>query len=398
MGVLEARPLFLYSGRLALVAAVGVLSHGFLRRPGRRCVVFSAQSGGTGGRSTSALGVHGRDVRRDVRPEPFRLLPGARVRDLGGWLATGILDWGGVPHANNPAPRSPRRAACSVRSPSSSWQACSRRTCRRPALSARERHRVSRCIGADSMTWLRDHTPPPFTVRPPAAGEEYYYARYPRDGVPPPDYTVMNWWDHGYWIVQLARRVPVANPTQERAPNCGAASTRDHRSGRARDPRRRTRRYRAVRLGAAVSACAGRDGHGPISERARLGRRRARGVLRDVLPPAERRLGAVWVFYEPYYRSMAFRLMVLGGAAAVPRGTTTVLVVADRVDETALQFKEIVSDNRRPLRRRASAALQAAQLSHTRLLSASIHGAAPSRPKRSPRCTRSTPHEQPNRS
>ena len=27
----------------------------------------------------------------------------------------------------------------------------------------------------------------------------------------------MNWWDYGYLITQRARRVPVANPTQERA-------------------------------------------------------------------------------------------------------------------------------------------------------------------------------------
>jgi hypothetical protein len=41
---------------------------------------------------------------------------------------------------------------------------------------------------------------------------------------------------------------------------------------------------------------------------------------------------------------MTFRLMVLGGAAAVPRGATTVMVVADRVDEAGLRFKEIISE------------------------------------------------------
>jgi hypothetical protein len=53
----------------------------------------------------------------------------------------------------------------------------------------------------------------------------------------------------------------------------------------------------------------------------------------------------VWVFHEPYYRSMAFRLSVLGGAAAVPASnTTTVIVVGERVDASGLSFKEVVSD------------------------------------------------------
>jgi hypothetical protein len=53
----------------------------------------------------------------------------------------------------------------------------------------------------------------------------------------------------------------------------------------------------------------------------------------------------VWLFYEPYYRSMAFRLSVLGGAAAVPlANSATVVVLGERVDDTGLRFKEILSE------------------------------------------------------
>ena len=38
-------------------------------------------------------------------------------------------------------------------------------------------------------------------------------------------YTVMNWWDQGYWIVQAAHRVPVSNPTQGGAPVSAAFLT-----------------------------------------------------------------------------------------------------------------------------------------------------------------------------
>ena len=51
----------------------------------------------------------------------------------------------------------------------------------------------------------------------------------------------------------------------------------------------------------------------------------------------------VWVFHEPYYRSMTYRLMVLGGRAAVPSRATSVVVVNDRQDAGGLRFSEIMS-------------------------------------------------------
>ena len=63
----------------------------------------------------------------------------------------------------------------------------------------------------DAMLWLRDNTPQPF------GDAGYYYARYGHEN-PPAAFTIMNWWDQGYWIVQTAHRVPVSNPTQSAAP------------------------------------------------------------------------------------------------------------------------------------------------------------------------------------
>ena len=63
----------------------------------------------------------------------------------------------------------------------------------------------------DAMQWLRTKTPEPF------ASPDYYYARYGATN-PPASFSVMNWWDQGYWIMQTARRVPVSNPTQSGAP------------------------------------------------------------------------------------------------------------------------------------------------------------------------------------
>jgi dolichyl-diphosphooligosaccharide--protein glycosyltransferase len=49
----------------------------------------------------------------------------------------------------------------------------------------------------EATDWLRGHTAEPF-------GDAA-------------SYTVMNWWDSGYWIATAAQRVPVTNPTQQHA-------------------------------------------------------------------------------------------------------------------------------------------------------------------------------------
>lgn len=59
-----------------------------------------------------------------------------------------------------------------------------------------------------SLEWMRQSTPEPFGD--PAA---YYQAGLAQQ----PAYSVMAWWDYGYWIQAIGRRVPVSNPTQANA-------------------------------------------------------------------------------------------------------------------------------------------------------------------------------------
>ena len=51
----------------------------------------------------------------------------------------------------------------------------------------------------EAMEWLRTNTPEPF------ASPDYYYARYQPSNTPA-RFSIMNWWDQGYWIIQTARR------------------------------------------------------------------------------------------------------------------------------------------------------------------------------------------------
>lgn len=67
-----------------------------------------------------------------------------------------------------------------------------------------------------ALNWLRTATPEPF------GDPAYFHRRYvstPGEYLPPPSaYGIMNWWDEGYWIIYLGRRIPVASPTQFGAP------------------------------------------------------------------------------------------------------------------------------------------------------------------------------------
>jgi dolichyl-diphosphooligosaccharide--protein glycosyltransferase len=57
---------------------------------------------------------------------------------------------------------------------------------------------------AEALEWLKENTAEPF------GSSDYYYDAYtvPKE----PDYTVLAWWDYGYWITREGRRVPISNP------------------------------------------------------------------------------------------------------------------------------------------------------------------------------------------
>ena len=59
----------------------------------------------------------------------------------------------------------------------------------------------------DALRWMAINTPQPFQNP-----DEYYRAS--RGPAAVADYGVLAWWDYGYWITRVARRVPVTNPRQ----------------------------------------------------------------------------------------------------------------------------------------------------------------------------------------
>lgn len=274
----------------------------------------------------------------------YYLVPACAL--LAGWLATVILEWGGVIEregvaghlspanevADRAQPRWPLQREIAIVVVSGMFVPNLL-----PGAMPIARAGTMPAYWHDTVTWLRTNTPPPFS-----ASDVYYFARYAQP-LPSVDYSIMNWWDHGYFITQTSRRVPVANPTQVRAPNAARfyAATSEADAVAILD-RERARFVLAdwelpFRL-AATGTMMGRfqsviDWAG--AERARYYEVYYRNRDDEWIP--------VWVFHRPYYESMAYRLTVLGGKAASPGNTTTVIAVADRVDTSGVKFREIIS-------------------------------------------------------
>jgi len=78
-----------------------------------------------------------------------------------------------------------------------------------------------------SLLWLKDNSPEPF------GDPDFYYELYPpRDEFEYPEtaYAVMSWWDYGYFIMQIAHRIPNANPGQAGAVQAGQFFTAQNES------------------------------------------------------------------------------------------------------------------------------------------------------------------------
>jgi hypothetical protein len=189
---------------------------------------------------------------------------------------------------------------------------------------------------ANAMEWLRTSTPEPF------GSDALYNARY-RDANPAASYTVMNWWDQGYWIVQAGHRVPVSNPTQVRAPNAAAFYTAtDEAEALALLSAERARYvvldWELPFREAGAGALAGRFQN--LADWAGIPTSRFYSLCYTHGREGEP-WQPIWLFHEPYYQTMVYRLMVSGGKPVVPANNTYVATVRDRVDETGRQFCEV---------------------------------------------------------
>ncbi|MDP2997851.1 MAG: STT3 domain-containing protein [Bryobacterales bacterium] len=186
-----------------------------------------------------------------------------------------------------------------------------------------------------TLNWLRTATPEPF------GDAAYFHRRYvsiPGEYFPPPSaYGIMNWWDEGYWIIYLGRRIPVASPNQFGAPLAARFYMAQDEPSASAILRQSGARYVLTDSRILVRLLA--PGDGPPQTLGRLPSM-ARwagtdpgsytdGVWEELVEGVR---GPVMVYYPSYFRSMAVRLHVFDGQAVTPKDSTWVIGTKQKQD------------------------------------------------------------------
>ena len=336
MAVLEARPMFLYTGNWEWLQPWTFFRTGFYL--GALAVIALAATIWRSCRLDHLLIVIFTVVTfvATIGQNRFGyyLVPATAV--VIGWLAVRVLDWGGVPHAGNRQPRV--RAVIPLQREAAVILVAGLAVAPNlvPAALTTTRAGGMPEYWANAMTWLRTSTPEPFS------SDAFYTARYTA-GNSDASFTVMNWWDQGYWIVQAGHRVPVSNPTQVKAPGSAAFYTATDEAEALKMLAADRARYVIVDWEmpfreASASALAGRFQN--LADWAGIPTSRFYSLCYSHARESEP-WQPIWLFYEPYYQSMVYRLMVAGGKQITPANNTHVVNIRDRSDNTGRRFCEV---------------------------------------------------------
>jgi len=191
-----------------------------------------------------------------------------------------------------------------------------------------------------SLDWLRHNTPDPF------ATPDYYYARYRRGQTLQPSYAVMAWWDYGYEIIRLGRRVPVANPTQAGAGTAGRFFTATDESEAVKILDETKTRYVITHAEVPILP-RGDVVQGKFETMVAWAGKDIRNYWETFLTKdPQGRLGPLVLFHPEYYQTLMVRLYVYGGGEYVPKDSTYVITYAERSDPDGTKGKEILESRR----------------------------------------------------
>jgi dolichyl-diphosphooligosaccharide--protein glycosyltransferase len=166
-----------------------------------------------------------------------------------------------------------------------------------------------------SLLWLKDNSPEPF------GGPDFYYELYP----PPADfeypetaYGVMSWWDYGYFITQIAHRIPNAIPSQAGAPEAGQFFTAQNESLANRLADELGTKYVMIDYAMpttkfyAMAEWAGKS----VNEFYQV----------YFVPVSSDALQVASLYYPAYYNSTVARLYNFDGEAVVPSANSTIAI------------------------------------------------------------------------
>jgi dolichyl-phosphooligosaccharide-protein glycotransferase len=191
-----------------------------------------------------------------------------------------------------------------------------------------------------SLEWLRRNTPEPF------GDPAYYDARYVSGQTRRPVYTVMAWWDYGYEIIRVGRRVPVANPTQAGADVAGRFFTATDEAEAAHVLDAIAARYVIAHAEVPILPRGGMVQGKFETLVAWAGKDINRYWETFLTKDKQGQTGSLVLFHPEYYRTLAVRLYVYGGGGASPRDSTFVVTYAERPLPDGTRAKEILESRR----------------------------------------------------
>jgi oligosaccharyl transferase (archaeosortase A-associated) len=183
----------------------------------------------------------------------------------------------------------------------------------------------------DSTLWLKDNSPEPFP------DPDFYYELYPPgDEFEYPDtaYGVMSWWDYGYFITQIAHRIPNANPTQSGAREAGRFFTSQNET---------SANMLADELGTKYVMIDQAMATGKFYAMAEWMGSNASQFYESYYVPAEE--GGQWatLFYPSFYQSMAIRLHNFDGKAVTPATNSSIVISYEEREAAGQKYKAITS-------------------------------------------------------
>lgn len=213
-----------------------------------------------------------------------------------------------------------------------------------PALDMASRSTAPHPDWYEALTWMRSNTPEPFgdanaylaRFDPPPAGASF--------DEPSTAYGVMSWWDYGYWIMRIGRRIPSANPTQHNAAVASRFFTAQDEAAACGILDRLGARYVVVDalMGLVQVGGSGRF-VGKFVGVASWSDRPPSDYLEDYYAPSKSGgLVKATVYYPAFYRSLFNRLYVFRGLPVTPRQTTVLSFRNDR-DEAGNPIKVVTA-------------------------------------------------------
>jgi len=184
----------------------------------------------------------------------------------------------------------------------------------------------------ESLSWMRDNTPDPFgnpdfyydLYEPPPPGESYNY--------PPTAYGVTAWWDYGYWVTRIGRRIPTSNPGTGHHGEAYLFTAQDEGTANKMLDSWGSK-YVIVDYAIAM----------PVQKfyaLAALSGNKSENFFDVYYQPQQGILKPVILFYPEYYRSLVCRLYNFDGKQVVPRNSM-VISYAQKVNREGQSYREI---------------------------------------------------------